>query len=67
MPACTEGGGATDPAMGLLAGAGALLGPPRRRLAALDDRMPEGVGLESDAARGEAARPIRDVPARWRR
>jgi len=43
-----------------------LLARQRRRLAALDDRMLDDIGLDRDAALAEAARPIWDVPAHWR-
>lgn len=38
----------------------------RRRLATLDDRLLDDIGLDRDAARAEAARPIWEVPPHWR-
>lgn len=39
----------------------------RRALASLDDRALNDIGVTRDAARAEAARPVWDVPASWRR
>ena len=39
----------------------------RRALAALDDRALDDIGITREAARAEAAHPVWDVPATWRR
>ena len=38
----------------------------RRQLSALDDHLLSDIGVARDIARGEARRPIWDVPAHWR-
>lgn len=43
-----------------------LLRRQRRRLAALDDRMLDDIGLTRDAAETEARRTLWDVPPHWR-
>lgn len=37
----------------------------RRALARLDDRLLDDIGIDHDAARAEAARPVWDAPAHW--
>lgn len=39
----------------------------RLALAKLDGRLLDDVGLDADAARAEASRPLWDVPATWLR
>lgn len=39
----------------------------RAALARLDDDALEDIGLTAEDARSEAARPVWDVPAHWRR
>ncbi|RVV96921.1 DUF1127 domain-containing protein [Mesobaculum littorinae] len=39
----------------------------RRHLEDLDDALLRDIGLTREAARSEAARPLWDVPTRWRR
>lgn len=39
----------------------------RRTLAQLDDHLLHDIGITRDEARIEAARPVWDVPAHWRR
>lgn len=45
--------------------AAAQLSGQRRRLASLDDRALEDIGVSREAARREAARPFWDAPAHW--
>ncbi|MCA8883396.1 MAG: DUF1127 domain-containing protein [Rhodobacteraceae bacterium] len=39
----------------------------RRALAQLDDHLLHDIGITREEARTEAARPVWDVPAHWRR
>lgn len=39
----------------------------RQRLARLDDHMLRDIGLTREQAQAEAAEPVWDVPAHWRR
>ena len=48
-------------------GAALALWQQRRRLAALDDRMLDDLGLTRAEATAEAARPLWDAPAHWQR
>lgn len=44
-----------------------LLARQRRRLASLDDHILRDIGLTREQAQAEAAEPVWDVPAHWRR
>lgn len=39
----------------------------RSALARLDDRLLDDIGVDQDAARAEAARPVWDAPPHWYR
>ncbi|MGC1488116.1 MAG: hypothetical protein WA784_10055 [Albidovulum sp.] len=43
------------------------LGRERRRLAALDPRLLDDIGVDRRTAEIEAARPVWDVPQTWRK
>ena len=44
-----------------------FLARQRRRLASLDDHILRDIGLTREEAQAEAAQPVWDVPAHWRR
>jgi uncharacterized protein YjiS (DUF1127 family) len=47
--------------------AAALVRRERDRLSRLDDHLLRDIGLDRDAARREASRPLWDAPERWTR